>query len=135
MDKRRPQGLEKMTGRLRIKVGNVEIEWEGEVAFLKAELPQLIATLLETVASSPNELESDVEVHSSNSRKGSSFTTGSIAAKLRPKSATELFRLALYKLHDSDRMETASRSQIHDEMKQAPKFYRPSMLKQFVESN
>jgi hypothetical protein len=60
--------------------------------------------------------------------KGTTFTVTSIAAKCQPKSASELFKIALYKLHNSDGRETASRSEIHDEMKQVPKFYKQSML-------
>jgi hypothetical protein len=55
------------------------------------------------------------------------FTTAALAAKVQPKSAGELFKVALAKLQLSDKIEPAERAQIHNEMKNAPKFYKPSM--------
>jgi hypothetical protein len=37
--------------------------------------------------------------------------------------------VALAKLQISDQIEPATRAQIHDEMKRAPKFYKPAMQK------
>jgi hypothetical protein len=55
------------------------------------------------------------------------FTTAALAAKIKPNSATELFKVALAKLQISDKIDPAARAQIHNEMKLAPKFYKPSM--------
>jgi hypothetical protein len=122
-----------MTGKFSLKVGNVEIGWEGEAAFLQSDLPELISVLLEAIAAnssetSNGEISNAASIGPSEPKMGKTFTTGSIAAKYQPKSASDLFKIALYKLHDSDGLETATRSQIHDEMKQAPKFYKRSML-------
>jgi hypothetical protein len=55
------------------------------------------------------------------------FTTAALAAKVQPKSAPELFKVALAKLQLSDKIEPAERAQIHNEMKNAPKFYKQTM--------
>ena len=49
--------------------------------------------------------------------------------KVQPKSAGELFKVALAKLQLSDKVEPASRTQVHNEMKNAPKFYKSNMHK------
>ena len=38
-----------MSAKLRIKAKGIEIEWEGEVEFLKSEVPALIASIIEAI--------------------------------------------------------------------------------------
>jgi hypothetical protein len=121
-----------VTAKLRIKAKGIEIEWEGEVEFLKSEVPDLIASIIEAIGGgSPEESEESGE-GAANAFNGASatsrFTTASAAAKLQARSATELFKAALLKLQMSNGVEPASRAQIHDEMKLAPRTYKPSML-------
>lgn len=122
-----------MSAKLRIKAKGIEIEWEGEVQFLKAELPDLIASIIEAIGPGlPEETDESSESEASRSKgAGASvrFTTASAAAKLQAKSASELFKAALLKLQMSDGVEPASRLQIHEEMKLAPRVYKPSMHK------
>jgi hypothetical protein len=115
-----------MTVKLRIKTKNIEIEWDGEVEFLKAEFADLLSSIVDAIGGRTDDVD-DIESPSLIS-DGKSFTTSSLAAKWQPKSAGELFKLALYKLQVSDRIEPAPRAQIHNEMKTAPKFYKPAML-------
>ena len=115
-----------MTGKFSLKAGNVEIEWEGDLTTLHSELPQLVSTLLQSIADNSPKVNNVAMVRSAEPRKEKTFTVASIAAKCQPKSSS--VKIALYKLHNSDGLETASRSQVHDEMKLAPKFYKPSML-------
>lgn len=119
-----------MTAKLRIKTKGIEIEWEGEVEFLKSEVPDLIASIIQAIGSGSPEEEEESDEGAANAFNGASassrFTTASAAAKLQARSAPELFKAALLKLQ-SDGVEPASRAQIHDEMKRAPRVYRPTM--------
>jgi hypothetical protein len=115
-----------MTAKLRIKAKGIEIEWEGEVEYLKNDLPDLIAAIITALgAGSVDDEPEEGEPIVLNG--GKTFTTASLAAKIKPTSAADLFKVALAKLQISDQIEPASRLQIHNEMKLAPKFYKQSM--------
>jgi len=121
-----------VSAKLRIKAKGIEIEWEGEVEFLKSEVPDLIASIIEAIGPAlPEEAaDSEGEISIQNGANASArFTTAQAAAKLRARSATELFKVALLKLQMSDAIEPASRAQIHEEMKSAPRAYKQSMFK------
>jgi hypothetical protein len=121
-----------VSAKLRIKAKGIEIEWEGEVEFLKSEVPALIASIIEAIGGGAPEESEESDEGAANTFNGagppSRFTTASAAAKLQARSATDLFKAALLKLQMSDGVEPASRAQIHDEMKLAPRAYKPSML-------
>lgn len=120
-----------MVAKMRLKTKGVEFEWEGEVEFLKTEVPDLIAALIDAIGqrvTEPDEGEGAEQIDASNhSAQNKTFTTSSLAARVQPATAAELVKVALAKLQISDGIEPASRKQIHDEMKTAPKYYRPSM--------
>ena len=115
-----------MTAKFRIKAKGIEIEWEGDVEYLKNDLPDLISSIITAlgVGSADDQPEEPEPVVLG---VGKTFTTAALAAKIKPNSAAELFKIALAKLQISDKIEPASRAQIHNEMKLAPKFYKPSM--------
>ncbi|WP_425990944.1 hypothetical protein [Afipia sp. DC4300-2b1] len=115
-----------MTAKLRIKAKGIEIEWEGEVEYLKNDLPDLISAIVDALGVGVSDDEID-EIETLAVGSDKKFTTAALAAKIQPKSAPELFKVALAKLQLSDKIEPASRAQIHSEMKNAPKFYKPSM--------
>lgn len=129
-----------MSTKLRIKAKGVEIDWEGEVEFLKSELPDLIASIIQAMGAGVQmDIEDSDEGENTvlNETRVHRFTTASAAAKLQARSATELFKAALLKLQKSDGIEPATRTQIHDEMKLAPRVYKPSMrsnLSQTIDS-
>lgn len=120
-----------MSAKLRIKTKGIEIEWEGEVEFLKSEVPDLIASIIEAIGDgSPEEFQENADSEpNTNGGPGTStkFTTASAAAKLQVRSGPELFKVALLKLQMSDGIEPAERAQIHNEMKMAHRVYKPSM--------
>ena len=120
-----------MTAKLRIKTKGIEIEWEGEVEFLKSEVPDLIASIIQAIGSGIGETEEDASGSDSEigKRAPGQFTTAAAAAKLQARSGAELFKAALLKLQASDRVEPAARGRILDEMKLAPRAYKPSMSK------
>ncbi|MGJ5006332.1 hypothetical protein ACQR05_01080 [Bradyrhizobium oligotrophicum] len=119
-----------MSAKLRIKAKGIEIEWEGEVEFLKSEVPGLIASIIDAIGAGTEDVpgESGEDPASgSNGHNTNKFTTASAAARLKARSAAELFKAALLKLQISDGIEPATRAQIHDEMKLAPRVYKPTM--------
>jgi hypothetical protein len=94
-----------MTAKLRIKAKGIEIEWEGEVEYLKNDLPDLITAIVAALGinsadGDDGEDEADDSEASGGSglKSGKTFTTASIAAKLKPGTATDLFKVALAKL-------------------------------------
>jgi hypothetical protein len=121
-----------MTAKLRIKAKGIEIEWEGEVEYLKNDLPDLIAAIVAALGINAGGDDDDDEAPSGADApgglgKGKTFTTSVLAARLKPNSGSDLFKVALAKLQLSDKMDTATRAQIHKEMQAASKFYKPSM--------
>jgi hypothetical protein len=108
------------------KAKGIEIEWEGEVEYLKNDLPDLIAAIVAALGIGGQDDDPD-EIETDPLNPEMKFTTAALAAKVQPKSASELFKVALAKLQLSDKIEPAERAQIHNEMKNAPKFYKPSM--------
>lgn len=116
-----------MSAKLRIKAKGIEIEWEGEVEFLKTEVPDLIASIIQAIGSAAGDPDEQEGNGGDRAQHTAKFTTASAAAKLQPGSGNELFKIALAKLQISDAIEPAPRAQIHNEMKAAPKFYKPAI--------
>jgi hypothetical protein len=89
-----------VSAKLRIKAKGIEIEWEGEVEFLKSEVPDLIASIIEAIGPGSPEEEPEESVEgATNALNGASatgrFTTASAAAKLQARSASDLFKAAV----------------------------------------
>lgn len=118
-----------MTAKLRIKAKGIEIEWEGEVDYLKNDLPDLIAAIVSALGIDPSEDEEEEAAAAAPIDVDQKFTTAALAAKLQPKYAADLFKVALAKLQMSDKIEPADRGVILNEMKNAPKYYKQSMSK------
>ena len=116
-----------MTAKLRIKAKGIEIEWEGEVDYLKNDLPDLIAAIVAVLGITPGEDDIEEDDDATPINPETKFTTAALAAKVQPATASDLFKVALAKLQLSDKIEPASRAQVHNEMKNAPKFYKQSM--------
>lgn len=91
-----------MTAKLRIRAKGVEIEWEGEVDFLKSELPTLVGAIIEAIGDVVYAQDTpEIEPHSLGNG-AETFTTVSLAAKIQPKTGPDLFKVALAKLQLSD---------------------------------
>lgn len=123
-----------MTAKLRIRTKGIEIEWEGEVEFLKSELPGLVGAIIEAIGDS-GFIENAPEVEPPISGNGqATFTTASLAAKIQPKTGPDLFKVALAKLHLSDNLQEATHLQVLEEMKNAKQFYKQAMQKNLSKS-
>jgi hypothetical protein len=117
-----------MTAKLRIRTKGVEIEWEGEVDFLKSELPSLVGAIIgaiDDVGFTQN--TPDLEQSISGNGAPKTFTTASLSAKIVPKNGVDLLKVSLAKLQLSDGLSEGAYSQILAEMKTAKQFYKQSM--------
>lgn len=127
-----------MESKIKIKIGPIEIEYEGSEAFLKEELPALIAAVSDlhnkSAASDYVELQEsgdeDAGANPPSSKvNGLSLTTGSIAARLGASSGPELVLAAAARLTFFLGEETFTRAQITAEMKSAAAYYKQTYTK------
>lgn len=129
------------TSKIKIKLGAIEVEYEGSETFLKEELPQLLSAVSDLYARSRATLElpSASQNTSANAAPGSNTnvgnqpkleaTTGSIAAKIGCKSGPELVMAAAARLTFVIQSTTFARQKIIDEMKTASAYYKATYLK------
>ncbi len=116
-----------MTSKIRIKLGPIEVEYEGTENFLKEELPQL----LEAVANLYKQSGLPEMKQDSGSTGGTGTgtpqlqsTTGGIAAKLGCKSGPELAIAAAARQTFAAGKATFSCKDILNEMKTASNYYK-----------
>lgn len=128
------------TSKIKIKLGAIEIEYEGSEIFLKEELPQLLSAVSDLYAKSRDSLDfssdkaggNPAEAGTGTKPSGQSnlqATTGSIAAKLGVKSGSELIMAAAARLTLVLQTPIFPRSKISEEMKTASAYYRATYLK------
>ena len=127
-----------MESKIRLKIGPVEVDFEGTEDYIKNSLPALIDQLLEKVplesaVAHPEEEVLLPEPHDTSKRK-LELTTNTIAAKLGVKSASELImatcaHLALVKGADS-----FLRANITAEMKTASNYFRQTYVNNLSKS-
>lgn len=120
-----------MESKIKIKMGPIEIEYEGSEGFIKEKLPALLAAVfdfykksgvsdsVEHVAAAPATASSNTPIQA---------TTGSIAAQLGVKSGTDLIMAAAARLAFSLGIGSFSRSQILEEMKSASSYYKKTYM-------
>lgn len=128
------------TSKIKIKLGAIEIEYEGSETFLKEELPQLLSAVSDLYAKSRAALEVESSGQSTSANAVNGFitngdnkpkleaTTGSIAAKLGCKSGPELVMAAAARLTFVLQAPTFARQKIIDEMKTASAYYKSTYL-------
>jgi phage host-nuclease inhibitor protein Gam len=117
-----------MESKIKIKLGPIEVEYEGSEAFLKKELPALIKTVTElskTVEINPNTEDGLSDKNKFKAGKIQLSTT-SIAAKLPCSKDYELVIAAAAHLTLAKGIETFSRKQLLDDMKSASGYYKAS---------
>ena len=120
-----------MSSKLRIRIGEVEIDYEGTEEFLKQELPQLLKTAMELHnaaggASAAEKVEKRKAAggHEPVGSNVPTLTTGSIAAKIGAKSGSDLLLAAAGHLVFVKKTEPFSRAQLLSEMKGATAYYQ-----------
>ncbi|EDM82228.1 hypothetical protein LMED105_14480 [Limnobacter sp. MED105] len=117
-----------MTSKLRIKMGPIEVEYEGSEDFLKQELPELLQALTTLYKDSGI---SDAQPASApgakaNATPGPQGTTNTYAAALGGGTGTELALAAGARLRIGMGAETFTRAKLLEEMKSASSYYKKS---------
>lgn len=132
-----------MTSKLRVKVGDVEVDYEGAEEFLKQGLPELLKNAVE--------LRRVVDDLNSTSKGGNrvppsegggsngipTLTTGAIAGRLGVKSGSELLKAAAAHLALVKKVVPFSRQQLLAEMQTATSYYKKSQsnnLTRYIDS-
>jgi hypothetical protein len=117
--------------KIRIKVGAMEVEYEGNPSFLKDGLESLLTKMAELSTQMPPEpitgSDTSNEHASSAPSNGVDFSTSTIAAHLDAKSGTELAVCAIAKLQIMDKKASVTRTDILEEMKKATAYYNKNM--------
>lgn len=116
-----------MSSKLRIRIGEVEIDYEGTEEFLKQELPQLLKTAMELHKAAGSSAGADAKRHTDHRKDAAkdvpTLTTGSIAAKIDAKSGSDLLLAAAGHLVLVKKTEPFTRAQLLSEMKGATAYY------------
>ena len=121
--------------RLRLKLGHLEVDYEGHPEFIQDELPVLLeraSQLSLAIAKSPTSslsgstTDTVSPVRETPETNWSGHTTSSIASLLSIKTGPELIIAAAAKLTFVDQSELFSRQEILAEMKTAASYYKAS---------
>ena len=116
--------------KLRIKVGPIELDYDGTDEFIKNDLLGLISSLAELAAKSGLE-EEDKETEDAPKKKTGKgklvqLTTGSIASHLKVASGPDLVVAACAHLAFAKGLATFKRDEILTQMKTAASYYKKS---------
>ena len=118
-----------MNSKLRIRIGDVEIDCEGTEDFLRKELPELLRTAMELhKAAGTGAIPEGVGADSSGKEKlrVPALTTSTIAAKLKSKSGPTLLLAAAAHLILVKEKQTFTRQELLSEMKSASAYFKKS---------
>lgn len=115
-----------MESKIKIKLGPIEVEYEGSESFLKQELPDLIKTVTELYKSTGMKIDSIDEIVSEKKAPADKLqlSTKSICAKLSCSSGPDLILAAATHLTFVRQQEVFSRKQLLDEMKTASSYFK-----------
>jgi hypothetical protein len=130
-----------MDHKIKIKLGSLEIEYEGDVNYLKNDLPALIDKL--SLLNIPPEAHHDNHYNNSTvneiqinkiENQVPEMSTNSIAAKLPNKTGPDLVMIACAHLALVQNKNTFNRQDILKEMKNATNYYKESVAKNLTAS-
>lgn len=115
-----------MSSKLRIRIGEVEIEYEGTEEFLKKELPELLKTAMELhkVADANDPDAGHKGAGGAGKTKVAALATSSIAAKLKVNSGPQLALAAAAHLSLVSKAEPFTREQLLADMRSATAYFK-----------
>lgn len=118
--------------KIRIKMGEVEVEFEGSESFLREELKEILSGVVELhKKTEPFKKSAKGDAASSEKNSNSSGftgTTNSVAAKLGVKTGPDLIIAALGRLTIVLGQDKCSRNDIIKEMQSANSYYKKTFL-------
>ncbi len=124
-----------MASKIKIKIGNVELEYEGDETFLKQEVPEIVRALSAVVGPKQGSVVANSQDEKQKCSNGEQLlSVSTIAAKLGSKSGPELIVAACAKLSFVDNSTTFSRDQILNEMQTATSHYKESFRKNLTQN-
>lgn len=116
-----------MDAKIRLKIGNLEVEYEGSDTFIRSDLLNLVSKAIDLLREQGEDVP---KVEGAPSRPGDgkqlSATTRTIASKLGVKSGPDLVIAAAAKLTLGVGLDSFTRQQLLDEMKSATAYYKKS---------
>ena len=119
--------------KIRIKMGPIELEYEGSEGFLKQELPDLLGAVsklyLDTGGSITNAEEASSGVGGQTTSNVLQLTTGTIAGRLDCKTGPDLILASAARLHLGLRNQSYTRKQLLEQMQGAPTYYKSNFGK------
>ena len=117
-----------MVSKVRIRVGQIEVDFEGDEQFLKDEVPALLDRVLRLHHEAKCHAGVVVEEQLPDSAQGNGTTgigtTANIAARLGCNSGPDLILAAGARLTLGAGQESLSRQALHEEMKTATAYYK-----------
>ena len=125
------------SAKIKLKVGSIELEYEGDPSFLKEGLESLLVTMTDLAkVAPPEDVPDEVGLppassppNSNGGGNGLNLSTNTIAARTNSKSGPEILLCALAQLELVQGKEESSRSEILDEMKRAKSYFNENMRK------
>ncbi|MCJ7740316.1 hypothetical protein MUP32_03280, partial [Candidatus Microgenomates bacterium] len=127
-----------MTCKIRIKIGYVEIDYEGEENFFKEELPKMITEISHLVTKENIVKTFNESSDSTNTDKPAKESTNldlsvtDISGKIGVKTGSDLIMAAAAYLTLVEKKESFTRDQIMEKMKTAPSYYKSSYLSNYT---
>jgi hypothetical protein len=119
-----------MPTKLKLKMGSIEIEYEGEEKFLKDELPDLLGTVKELgdFADERGAAPPSSNGKSTGDAGSKQLSTSVIASKLNCKQGADLIEAAAFYLIGVLNKETFTRDELIREMRSAKAFFKKSYV-------
>lgn len=120
--------------KIRVKVGSMEIEYEGDPAFLNGGIETLLVTMGDLAARVPEDIAPAVPAtvavkagSALSANDGPNFSTNTIAAHIDAKTGPELVICAMGQLELVQGKSSSSRTEILAEMKSATTYFKETM--------
>lgn len=117
-----------MESKIKIKMGAIEVEYEGTEDFIKNDLLDLVSSMAEfhSQANAVNNNDNDRDSPPGDDTGSIQGTTGNFAAKLKCKTGPDLIIAALAHLTLVKSKKSSTRSDILTEMQSATTYYKKS---------
>ena len=122
------------SAKIKLKVGSIELEYEGDPSFLKEGLESLLVTMTDLAKVAPPEDLPDAtpqavppNLAAPASNGGATYSTNTIAAHLEAKSGPDLVICAMAQLELVQNKTSSTRSDILAEMKSATTYFSESI--------